>query len=78
MPRYYFNLRDAVVIDDEEGVDLADIAAAKKCALVTARELACQEIRDGKLHLHHCIEVVDEDRRPVFTLPYRAAFEIKQ
>lgn len=78
MPRFYFNLHDDIVIDDEEGADLPDLAAAKRCAVTTARELACQEIKEGKLHLGHSIEVVDEDRRPVFTLPYRAAFEIEE
>jgi hypothetical protein len=76
MPRYFFHVYDDVVALDEEGVELSDLAAAHRQALEGARELACAELAQGTLHLKHRIEVEDENRRPVLTLPFRSAFKI--
>jgi hypothetical protein len=76
MPCYFFNVYDDVVAIDEEGVELPDLAAAHEQAIKAARELASAELTRGTLYLKHRIEVEDEDRRPVLTLPFRAAFKI--
>ena len=60
-------------------------AGSKAVSVFTVEQLspwpgsdnACQQIKDGKLTLHHRIEVVAEDQRPVFTLPFRSAFNIE-
>jgi len=77
MPRYFFHLYDDIVLHDEEGIELPDLAAARDEAVRAARELACQEVRNGKLSLHHRIEVEDEQNRPVLTLPFKAAFGVE-
>jgi hypothetical protein len=40
MPRYYFHLKSEVPSEDEDGIDLADAAAARAEATRFARELA--------------------------------------
>lgn len=77
MPRYYFNLRDDREIDDEEGVELADEAAAREVALANVRELACADIRQGWLNLDHRIEVRDGAGDLVTTIRFRDGFEFR-
>jgi hypothetical protein len=76
MPRYFFHIYDDVVAIDEDGIELADLAAVHHQAIKVARDCASAELVHGTLHLKHRIEVEDEDRRPVLTLPFRSAFKI--
>ncbi len=39
MPRYYFNVRDGVKINDSDGIELADVAEARVKALRISEEL---------------------------------------
>lgn len=74
MPRYYFHLRNDEIVDDEEGRELPDIAAARECAIEAARELTCASIHRGRLNLDHYIEVVDAEGEPLFRVAFREAF----
>lgn len=78
MPRFFFHLYDDTLVPDDEGMELPDMEAVRKTALANAREIACAEIKEGKLSLQHRIEVVDEDQRPVLTLPFRSAFQLEE
>lgn len=70
MPRFFFHLFDDVVVLDDEGVELADSEAAKAAAVVGARELICDQVRRGRVTLHHRIEVEDERGAPVAQLRF--------
>jgi hypothetical protein len=74
---YYFNLHDDIVCVDDEGWELRDVAAARAEAIRAAREIICDQVREGRINLSHRIEVEDEDRRPVLTLPFRSVVEIE-
>jgi len=76
MSRYYFNVRNSVVLDDPEGVDCSDQAAARNYALAQARVLAAEDVQEGRLDLKHRIEVADEDRTPLFVVTFRDAIAI--
>ena len=67
MPRYFFNIRDGYDVDeDEEGVELPDIAAARAEALATVEELR-DELKDvGNIEL----EITDESGRRLLTVPF--------
>jgi hypothetical protein len=78
MARYYFDIFDDQVASDEEGLDLPDTEAAMAAALAGAREMACEEIRKGCLHLGHRVEICDESRRVIGTIRYRDAFAIEE
>jgi hypothetical protein len=58
MTHYYFNLLDGVRIDDEEGQDLADDAAAHAEALRSARSIMADAVWTGRLPLDESIEIV--------------------
>ena len=77
MPRFFFNLYDDGTVIDEEGAELPSTEAAREHALRVVREMASQEVLEGKLFLSHRIEVEDQDRRPVFVLPFGAAVVIE-
>lgn len=76
MSRYFFHLYDDLVVLDEEGTELPDDLAAHEHALRCAREMACAEIKSGKLSLGHRIEVADEQGETVLVLPFKSAFEV--
>ena len=73
MSRYYFNLFDDVVTVDDEGLELPDIAAARREAIRSARSLMAEQVMRGRFCLACRIEVEDEDRRPVLVLPFADA-----
>lgn len=77
MPRFFFDLLEGAVIRDEEGMELPNVATAIARAHYMAREIAAAELKEGKLCLHHRIEVTDVTGRPVLAQPLKAAFEIE-
>jgi hypothetical protein len=71
--RFYFHLRqDDELIRDEEGTDLPDISAAHHEAVLAARELLAEAIKDGKSHVPIAFVIADEAGRTVDTLPLAA------
>jgi hypothetical protein len=67
MPRFFFNIRDGHDFDeDDEGVELPDVDAARAEALATVEELR-GELRDaGNIEL----EITDESGRRLLTVPF--------
>ena len=78
MPRFFFNLRDDVFVEDCEGKDLADAGKAHEVAVHYAREMMAEDVKDGRLVLKDRIDVVDEQGEEVFTLPFREAIDIQE
>lgn len=76
MPKFYFDVHDDVDVEDEEGVILPDEGAARSFALNAVRELACDELRHGRLNLKHLIAVKDENGRALFTVSFGEVVEI--
>jgi hypothetical protein len=77
MPKFFFNLRDDVCVDDEEGKDLPDAAKAREMAVSFARDIMSEDVKDGRLVLKDEIDVVDDKGDKVLTLPFRDAIEIE-
>lgn len=77
MPRYYFNIRNDADVDDPEGKELPDEAAAREHALESARDLVCAHIHEhAGVNLDHRIEVGDASGRTLFAVTFRDAFTI--
>ena len=67
MPRYFFNIRDGHDLDeDEEGIELPDIEAARAEALATVEELRDQLMDAGNIEL----DITDETGRRLLTVPF--------
>ena len=78
MPRYFFNVYDDVISQDEEVRDLPNLAAARLEALRGARGLIAEQVSHGYLVLSHWIDVVDEHGENVLTIAFRDAVDIKE
>ena len=77
MPRYFFHVYDELVMRDDEGIELPDVEGARAAALAGARAMMCDEVRKGRLSLHHRIEVEDEQGKAILSLPFDDAVTIE-
>ena len=77
MPRFFFHLYNDMIVEDEEGLELPDLATAREQAIVGGRELLCEQVRIGRMRLHHRIEVADEKGRIVLKVPFRELVDIE-
>lgn len=78
MPRFFFHIANGDRFPDEEGAVLPDLTAARKLALVGAREIVADELKQGKSQsLNDRIEVQDESGRVVAVVTFREAVGIE-
>lgn len=78
MPRFFFHIRNGNgFTQDEEGLELDDLATVRKVALEGARSLLSDETSHGKLDLEGSIEVVDEAGSQVMNVRFDEALEMK-
>ena len=78
MAKFYFHVVDDLDTADDEGADLHDIEAARAAARTAARSMMCETLmRDGRISLHHFIEVQDEDRNTVSKVTFGDAIHIE-
>jgi hypothetical protein len=77
MPRFYFHLCNDIIAEDEEGVELRDVEAAREHAIEEARVMVCESIKKGHLNLEHRIAVTDEAGAEVLDVSFRDAFTIE-
>lgn len=78
MPRYYFHLHDDLDVIDEDGCELPDLAAAQARAVCEARLMMCDLIvREGRIALHHRIDIEDEHGTVLATVPFRDVVTIE-
>ena len=73
MGRFYFHLRagDELTFDDE-GLDLPDLSAAKREAMLTARELLVEAIKSGKQTVPEAFVIADDEGRALDTISLAA------
>ena len=77
MQRYYFHVTDCWgEALDHEGVELADLAAARDMAIKGARSLICAEARHGRLDLGGEIKVTDAAGGRFFLLRFDEAVHL--
>ncbi len=77
MPRFYLNIRDGEdLIEDPEGSDLPDLAAARAEALSAARELLAERLKAGGVVNGQAMEIVDETGTVRAVIPFRDALQL--
>jgi hypothetical protein len=60
MPIYHLHVHGDLIAPDDEGVEFADLDAAKASAVIGARQLMSDEIKiKGRLSLSHSIRITD-------------------
>ena len=77
MPLFFFHIYDDLDFTDEQGIEMADAATARVAALAGARGMMSEQVKNGRLVLHHRIEVEDEDGGSVLSLPFGDALVIE-
>lgn len=78
MPVYFFHVRNDMIVDDDEGIELADDRAALTVAENAARDLACESIRSRhSVDLGHRIIVEKAGGMAVGEVTFGEAFEIR-
>ncbi len=75
--RFYFHLRNDVSVDDEEGREFPDLAAAHSWAIEMARDMACASIREGHLNPGHYVFATDEQGQEVTRVSFRDTFTME-
>ena len=70
MGRFYFDVRAGYELTfDDEGMDLPDLSAAKREAVLSARELLAEAIKSGKQTVPEAFVIADEAGRSLATVP---------
>ena len=78
VPRYYFHLFNDIEVQDDEGQSFADPAAARAFAIGQARALiAAMTVEDGRIVLHHRIDIEDEQHAVVDSVHFRDAVMVE-
>jgi hypothetical protein len=78
MPRFYLHVCNGTgFLEDEEGVELSDVDAARAAAVAGARDLMASDVREGELDLASFIEVEDENHQWLFALLFLDALKVK-
>lgn len=76
--RYYFHLINDVDVRDEEGQTFPDVGAARQFAIRQARALiAAGAVDEGRIVLHHRIDIEDDRHALVESLHFRDAVTIE-
>ncbi len=75
VPRYFFHVRDTtgLLVEDPDGTELPDTAAARAEAAEAAREVMAEHIRKGEDVSGWRFEVTNEHDQPVLSLLFRDA-----
>jgi hypothetical protein len=71
-PLYFFDeIADSIVIEDDVGIELPDLNAARLDAVKSAREQIAGSAKAGFDSLYWQLLVREERRKMIFKLPFR-------
>jgi hypothetical protein len=77
MPRFYLHVSDGKLFaEDREGLELHDVEAARREAIVGLRDVMAEELKHGQINLAAYVEVENEDGQLVMTVPFLDAVEV--
>jgi hypothetical protein len=77
MPLFFLNIHNGFgVAQDDEGVDLPDLAAAREKAVEGIRSILSEEIKAGTIDLGGHVEVADADGNVLAAVHFEDAFRI--
>lgn len=77
MPRFFFHISNGNGnTPDEEGLELADQAAAVVIAIDSIRSMVAEEARQGRVDLRGHIELRDDDDNVLLVVPFDDAIEV--
>ncbi len=78
MSRFHLHIHDRAGLSfDEEGLELANLEAARNHALDGIRSMAGEEVRSGVLNLDGRVEITDEEGNLLDTIRFVDAIELR-
>jgi hypothetical protein len=78
MPRYFFHLHNDIDALDSDGREFPDLKAARKQALLEVRMLFGETAKsEGRIVLHHRVDIEDENGAVMDTVHFGDAVEVK-
>ena len=79
MPRFYLHVCNGNgFTEDTEGQELANVAAARREAIGTLREIMAEEMQSGELNLGSFIEIEDANHQMVGTVEVEEAVRLRK
>jgi hypothetical protein len=78
VPNYRFHVVNDIDSPDDEGLELANLAAAHLKAIDFARDLAAAAVRQGRLDLKHRIDVEDGQGEVLLTVTFADAVAVSK
>ena len=77
MPRFYLHVCDGSgFVQDEEGVELPDRAAAREAAIQGLRDITAWDAKTGGINLASFVEVEDERHHLIETVSFTDAVSL--
>jgi hypothetical protein len=78
MAHFYLHIRNGSgYVEDLEGQELPDLAAARVQAVEGIRSVLSEEARQGELDLRGSIEIADSDGNILLILPFKDAVHLR-
>ncbi len=78
MPTFYFHVCDgSTFAEADEGIELADVEAARRQAVLGLRDILAGDVCRGEMNLAAFVEVEDENRQLLFTVTVEDAVQVK-
>jgi hypothetical protein len=78
MPMFRFHVINDIDAPDEEGLELANLAAAHLKAIDFVRDLASAAVRQGRLDMKHRIDIEDDAGKVLLTVTVAEAIEVSK
>ncbi len=77
MARYYLHIRESgTLIEDFDGIDLPDLAAARAEALAAAREILAERLLGGDVLNGQTFEIMDDRGTLLASVPFKEALRL--
>jgi len=69
MPRFYINFQNNDhIAQDDEGIDVPDLEAAQKAALISAREIVADNVKANSKKPLRAVIITDENGQNLMTI----------
>ena len=70
MPHFFINFQNVnELIQDDEGIDLPSLEAARQVALISAREILADNVKGDAKDPLQAVIITDERGREIMTIP---------
>ncbi|HEX8192015.1 MAG TPA: hypothetical protein VF552_03880 [Allosphingosinicella sp.] len=77
MPLFYLHICDGrLFAEDDVGMELHDIEAARRQAIARLRDVMASELKDGQINMAAFVEIEDENHQLGMTVPFLEAVEV--